>query len=207
MRRSVFEHAVRWHERGYPVVLLGDYVDNGPRANDAGFLREIFAFCREAGAVPLIGNHDLAYLYPEREGFRQNGFEPDSLEALARVYDSARDLLRYAYFAEPYLLSHAGMSSAFLRLVQSRYHVSTDDLPGLVTYLNRERPEELHYQSAHNDGDDPFDGPLWLRLPQYRGALASHGVTQVVGHSSQAAIRMRHNLLMVDVRLPLILEW
>ena len=205
MRPSVFAHAVALEAEGHQVVLLGDYADNGPRPNDAGFLREVLGFCRETGTVPLIGNHDLAYLFPEDEGFRQNGFEPDSLAALAEVYAEYRPELRYAFRKQKYLCSHAGFSGVFMRVMESKYGVDTVDQ--LIAFLHEEEPPELYYQSTHNDGQAAFDGPLWLRLPQYRGALEAEGITQVVGHSSQSTIRVKHNLIMIDVRLPLLLEW
>ena len=206
MRRGVFRHALDLHAAGHPVVLLGDYVDNGPRPNDAGFVREVFAFCREAGAVPLVGNHDLAYLFPAEERFRRQGYEPASADALAEAYAEAADLLRFAHLVDGrYLLTHAGVSHAYICALEGHYGVAGP--AELVRYTNEARPRELFYCSPVDGGSDPFSGPLWLRLPQYHGVYRSAGITQVVGHSSQSTIRMRHNLLMVDVQLPLLLEW
>ncbi len=205
MRQSVFQHALDLREQGHPVVLIGDYVDNGPRANDPKFIRRIFSFCREYGAVPLIGNHDLAYLYPHELSFRKNGYEEENAAEIAAVYDEFRSIFKYIYRVDHYLISHAGVSSTFAQWIARKYNV--EGLDNLIHYINEHRPPELFWCSPHNEGDDPFDGPTWLRLPQYTGAFEKEGITQVVGHSSQSTIRLKQNLLMIDVRLPLLVEW
>ena len=205
MRHRLLDEAVRLRGEGYDVCFLGDYVDNGPHANDPGFLRELFGFCREARATPLLGNHDLAYVFPERTDYRINGYEPANAAAVATVYAEYADLFRYAHRVDKVLLTHAGMSRTFLNALAVTY--GCDDLDEVVAYLNDRRPAELFFRSRHNGGTDAFDGPLWLRLPQYHGALQSEGITQVVGHSSQATIRSRFNLLMIDVKRALVMEW
>ena len=205
MRRSVFQHAVDLAEDGHDVVLLGDYVDNGPRANDAGFLSEVFAFAEAYDAVALIGNHDLAYLYPERPRFRQNGYEPATAPALEAVYARYRDQLRFAYHRGRYVFSHAGFSRKLVACLTARYGARSPR--EVVDLVNAQAPPEVFYQGPANDGGDLLDGPLWLRLPQYDGCWLEEGVLQVTGHSSQSTIRFRENLLMIDVGLPLLLEW
>lgn len=205
MRRQLFHEAQRLHGEGFKIVFLGDYADNGPSANDPLFLREIFEFCRKANAVPLLGNHDLAYVFPDEVRFQGVGYESKNARRMADVYAEAADLLRYVYRLDRYVCSHAGISRALLHVLAARYDVH--DLDQVITFLNEQRPPELYYCSPANDGTDPFDGPMWLRLPQFHGALSELGITQVVGHSSQAAIRLKHNLLMIDVKRPLIIEW
>ena len=205
MRHRLFDEAVRLRGDGYDVCFLGDYVDNGPHANDPAFLREVFGFCREAGATPLLGNHDLAYVFPDREAFRISGYEPANASKVADVYAEYADLFRYVHRVDRYVCSHAGLSRTLLNALVVRYGCTGVD--EVICVLNEERPRELFFRSGHNGGDDPFDGPMWLRLPQYHGALIREGITQVVGHSSQATIRLRFNLLMIDVRRALVLEW
>ena len=205
MRHRLLDEAVRLRGEGYEVCFLGDYVDNGPHANDPAFLREVFGFCRKAGATPLLGNHDLAYVYPDREEYRINGYEPANAAAVAEVYAEYADLFRYVARFDRYVCSHAGLSRTLLNALAVRH--GCVGLEATLALLNDARPPELFYRSRHNGGTDPFDGPLWLRLPQYHGALQAEGITQVVGHSSQATIRLRHNLLMIDVRRALVMEW
>ena len=205
MRRGLFEEAVRLHEQGCRVVFLGDYVDNGPRANDPVFLRELFGFCREAHATPLLGNHDLAYVFPDREDYRINGYEPATAAAVAEVYAEYAADFAYVHRVGKYVFSHAGLGQPLLNALALRY--GAVDLDDAVAYLNERQPPELFFRSRYNGGTDAFDGPTWLRLPQFHGALAEEGITQVVGHSSQAVIRLRHNMLMIDVKRALVLEW
>ena len=124
---------------------------------------------------------------------------------VAAAFEEYRELFRFVYRLDRFLLSHAGVSRALLHVLAVKYGVH--DLDDVVAYLNERRPPELFFCSRHNGGADPFDGPLWLRLPQFHGALADQGITQVVGHSSQATIRLKHNMLMIDVRRPLVIEW
>ncbi len=205
MRHQLFNEAVRLHGEGNKVVFLGDYVDNGPQPNDPVFVREIFEFCRKTDSTPLIGNHDLAYLYPEEVRFRKNGYEADTAAKVAEVYAEFADLLRYVYRLDRYVCSHAGLSRTLLNVLMSKYGAA--DLDAAIRCLNEDRPPELYYCSPVNDGTDAFDGPMWLRLPQYHGALQDEGITQIAGHSSQSTIRLKHNLLMIDVRRPLLVEW
>lgn len=205
MRRQLLRRAVELSDEGYPVLFLGDYCDNGPGPNDPGFLRELFAFARERGAPLVIGNHDLAYVYPAQGRFRYAGYEPGNADAIAEVYARYRDLLCFAHLRGPYLFSHAGVSGVLTRVLAAKYGVA--GVEAVVDYLNEAQPPELFFRSPVNGGADAFDGPCWLRLPQYGGAFAEEGITQVAGHSSQARIRLKHNLLMIDVGLPLVLEW
>ncbi len=205
MRHQLFHEAVRLHGEGNKVVFLGDYVDNGPQPNDPVFLRELFEFCRKTGSTPLIGNHDLAYLFPDDISFRKNGYEPGNARAVAEVYTEFADMLQYVYRLDRYVCSHAGLSKTLLNVLMTKYRCA--DLDAAIAYLNEEQPPELYYCSPVNDGTDPFDGPMWLRLGQFHGALQDEGLTQIVGHSSQSTIRLKHNLLMIDVRRPLLVEW
>lgn len=205
MRTRLFDEAVRLHGDGYDVCFLGDYVDNGPRANDPAFLRELLGFCRKANATALLGNHDLAYAFPDRIDWGVSGYERRTAAAIAEVYAEFADVLTFVRRVDRYVLSHAGLSQALLNSLSIRYGAA--ELDDAIALMNDERPPELFYCSKHNGGTDPFDGPTWLRLPQYHGALSEEGITQVVGHSSQATIRMRHNLLMIDVKRALVMEW
>ena len=205
MRRRLLDEAVRLHGDGYDVCFLGDYVDNGPHANDPVLLRELLGFCRKAKAVALLGNHDLAYVFPDEKRYRISGYEPRTARAIADVYAEYADLTAYVHRVGEYVFSHAGLGQALLSALARRYGAT--DLDAAIACLNVQRPPELYFRSAHNDGTDAFDGPTWLRLPQFHGALSEQGITQVVGHSSQATIRLRHNMLMIDVRRALVMEW
>lgn len=205
MRRRLLDEAVRLRGEGYDVLFLGDYVDNGPRANDPAFLRELFGFCRQAKATALLGNHDLAYAFPDRVDWRVNGYEPQSAAAVAEVYAEFADVFSYVRRVGKYVFSHAGLCQPLLHAMATRHGAT--EIDEVIAVLNLERPPELFYCSKHNGGTDAFDGPTWLRLPQFHGALSDRGLQQVVGHSSQSTIRVRHNMLMIDVRRALVMEW
>lgn len=205
MRRKMLHFAMDLHEEGYPLVFLGDYADKGLNGNDPAFLAELFAFAVKQSAVLLVGNHDLPYLFPERKEFIIEGFEPENAAEIADLYDAHRKHFRFVHREDTYLFSHAGLGAQFLLSMQQKYQGHT--LDQVIEKINIDLPPELFYRSPYNGGNDAFDGPLWIRPEQYGGALQSEGMTQVVGHSSQASIRMKHNLLMIDVQLPLIIEW
>jgi len=205
MRRKMLHFAIDLHEEGYPLVFLGDYADKGPHGNDPDLLRELFAFAKTHQAVLLVGNHDLAYLFPEREDFRIAGYEQENADTISHIYQEYQDQFVYAYKKDKYIFTHAGLGHEVLDTLHAQHPEAS--LEEIIDILNSTKPPELFYRSAYNGGTDPFDGPLWIRPEQYNGALEKEGMTQVVGHSSQASIRLKHNLLMVDVQLPLIIEW
>ena len=205
MRRKMLHFAMDLHAEGYPLLFLGDYADKGMQGNNPAFLRELFAFAVKNDAVLLLGNHDLAYLFPERTEFVIEGYEAENAAEIAKIYDEYRAHFTFVHRVDRYLFSHAGLGPELLHSLQKQN--AETSLDGIIEILNSTQPPELFYRSAYNGGTDPFDGPLWIRPEQYDGALEDEGIKQVVGHSSQASIRLKHNLLMVDVQLPLILEW
>ncbi len=205
MRRKMLNFAIDLQEEGYDLVFLGDYVNKGTRGNDPKLLNEIFAFAKTHQSKLLIGNHDLAYLYPDRPDFKIEGYEEDNASAISDIYQEYKEDFCYVYRNDKYLFSHAGLSKKLLARIHRQYpNYSLDET---INYLNKKQPPELFYRTERNGGTDHFDGPLWIRPEQFNGALMEEGITQVVGHSSQASIWLKHNLLMVDVQLPLIIEW
>ena len=205
MRRKMLHFAIDLQAEGYPLVFLGDYADKGLKGNNPKFLRELFSFAMKHHAVLLVGNHDLAYLFPERKEFIIDGYEAKNATEIADIYDEYREHFTFVHRVDKYIFSHAGLGTTLLDAMQKQHPDCS--LDRIIETLNTTLPPELFYRSGHNGGTDPFDGPLWIRPEQYDGALAAEGITQVVGHSSQSSIRLKHNLLMVDVQLPLIMEW
>ncbi len=205
MRTRFLDAAVAYAERGWQVVFLGDYLDNGPVPNDPAFLRELLQFCASSGSIPLLGNHDVAYLYPDRHDLRVPGFEAGTAARVTAVFEEYRRLFRYALLVDRYLLSHAGLSRPLFRTLARRFE--TEAVAGVVAQLNLVHPPECLFRSRQNGGRDSFDGPLWLRPQDYTGALQREGITQLVGHSSDGTLRVRENLWMIDIDRPTLLEW
>ena len=205
MRRKMLNFAIDLQEEGYHLIFLGDYANKGPRGNDPIFLAELFAFAKTNRSILLIGNHDLAYLFPDREDFRIEGYEENNASLISDIYQEYKENFSFVYRKDKYLFSHAGLSKKLLKSIHRQH--PTFSLNESIDYLNSEQPPELFYRTEQNGGIDHFDGPLWIRPEQFEGALMEEGITQVVGHSSQASIWLKYNLLMVDVQLPLIIEW
>ena len=162
------------------LYFLGDYFDDydesSPRHQIVNFLH-IVKLARSNPNVHLcLGNHDFQYLrgiesYEKYSGYQHHGYW-DIMIAL----ESSMDLIKPVYVTEDnVIVSHAGVTSTFLKS------------------CNLERPEDINQRFteyrmslAHvpgeQYGDNPKNGPLWVR-PNSLLADKLPGYRQVVGHT------------------------
>ena len=106
----------RWRDRYDQAVLLGDYFDDfgdSPAEARHSALWLAGSLLREE-RIHLLGNHDLAYLFPSNHALFCPGFTAEKCRAITEVLAAApRDRLHLAWSAGPWLFSHAGLHPSF----------------------------------------------------------------------------------------------
>lgn len=188
------------------VIFLGDYFDPysiPPTAADCleNFLA-ILAYADEnPNTFTLLGNHDYHYF---------SGGHPEACRRIegayglkiSRVFEANRERLLAAYGAtidgRPAIATHAGLTATWLEdngltgtppnprlAAREEYGADAAGLAGSLNDLLAKRPEAFAFVDrwgANLSGDDPFQGPLWVR-PSSLLADAPFGFDQYVGHT------------------------
>jgi hypothetical protein len=185
------ERADHWLEsQSYDrVVFLGDYFDDfGDNARDA---RKTALWLRNrmdaTDDVFLLGNHDIAYMFPRRDEFYCSGFTKAKAKAIREILKPEHwRRLKLAHEEQGWLLSHAGfhpvwieepvVAKILLRCREAMERTATGNMDPILD------------AGVDRGGWLPFGGPLWMDW----GSLAPiPGINQIVGHTPGAAVRER----------------
>ena len=170
-------------------VFLGDYFDSKGRnlscETEYENFQEIVAYRAQHPNIDLlIGNHDIQYLGSSyTSGYRRTTYElaHNTLQQLVAQGD-----LQMAVCYHGYLFSHAGISQEWLR------HMNFDSWEEANERFKAD-PDVLafvHHPLSNPTGDDPFQGPVWIR--PYSLLLAPlPGYHQIVGHTRLQRIRIQ----------------
>ena len=143
-----------------------------------------------ANTLWCYGNHDLCYLWNQRE----SGYSPMAqltvCEKMRKLRESlpCHNQLAYVQRIDNVLFSHGGLSDSFVRqFVPSKYY---NDVDAVVEKIN-----ELGTQELWTD-----DSPIWCR-PQYedKRMYKSRKLLQVVGHTPVEQITKKRNVISCDV--------
>ena len=177
------------------AVCLMDLPDDWGQEYNIGLYVETFdAAIAFAGQYPdtlwAYGNHDLCYLWNERE----SGYSSvaawtvqEKLLELQRALPEGNEI-RYVQKIDQVLFCHGGVRDDFVRnlVPSSEYH----NVDRVVERLNR-----LRHDSMWNDAS-----PIWHR-PQYgEGKMYKpRKILQVVGHTPVNQIYRKGNVLSCDV--------
>lgn len=147
-----------------------------------------------AGEYPdtlwCYGNHDLCYLWNQREtGYSKIAprLVCEKLQALRDTLPDERQLA-YLHRIDSVLFSHGGLADAFVR----RYipGKSYNDVDAVLQTINSFGCGEM-WQDA---------SPIWYRPQYYEGRLYKpRKLLQVVGHTPVEAITRKGNLISCDV--------
>ncbi len=199
--RSLWKNIVQQHPND-EIVFVGDYFDSKEYISAHTQIQnfnEIAAFkkANPERVTLLFGNHDFHYL-PEA-GERYSGYQyfyaTDIYEALKPALD--KKLLCICFQKGKYLISHAGLTRTWCR----KYKIPLRNPAEAVNRLFYENPEAFRFSAgALNDptGDEPEQGPLWVR-PFSLENDALRGFVQVAGHTQQKQITFGKYLIGVDV--------
>ena len=177
------------------AVCLMDIADDWNRQFDLELYVQTYdAAIAFAGEHPdtlwCYGNHDLCYLWNQREtGYSRIAPRTvcEKLQALQETLPDGRQLA-YLHRIDNVLFSHGGLADFFvLQYVPARaYH----DVDAVLQRINSLGCEEL-WQDA---------SPIWYRPQYYAGRLYKpRKLLQVVGHTPVKGIIRKGNLISCDV--------
>jgi 3',5'-cyclic AMP phosphodiesterase CpdA len=189
------------------IIFLGDYLDSYtyPDQQIIENFTDIIAFTKQYPdkVVLLLGNHDIQYKYYPH--YRCSGFRGNIQSRLTDIFFHNPRLFQYFYSIGPYLFSHAGVSTRWLKQnlpVLSAFPDLT--LPQLLEALQASHHREILYQvGSKRGGEYQAGGIFWadyaetvydykngesLSLPSAPGREVLfdkylRNLHQVVGHS------------------------
>lgn len=182
------EAIARLEGRFDDIVLLGDYFDDfGDREQDAVRTATwLERSLRDPRRTHLVGNHDLAYFWPNRFTYC-SGFEHEKMRAIAPILSRVdRRRLKAAVLREGWLLSHAGVHPTY---------ACGRSASDLVQWLEVQllqlgaggQPAILAPGQARG-GCQEFGGITWLDW--FREFQPVSGVNQIVGHTPAQTVRV-----------------
>jgi hypothetical protein len=161
------------------VIFLGDYFDGWENSwpDQMDNFHRICEFREEnQDKVDLcVGNHELHYLIEASYSGKQRSRQHDIREAVRRVYR----YLRVIYEYDGWLFSHAGLSTEWMR------DLNVTEIRE-VNQMFRSHPDWLDWVGPNGYGDNPNEGPLWIR-PRALLNNAVPGHSQCVGHTENEA--------------------
>jgi hypothetical protein len=157
------------------VIFLGDYFDNWipkwPEQMDNAC--NIIAFKKQyPEKIDLCwANHDTSYYLNEN----CSGYQEEHAKDIKFFFNRHKDLLNVVYIYDNWIFSHAGISAKWMSC-------SGIKTPEEINALFKERPNFFKWVGPNGYGDNPNEGPLWIRPPSLmKNAVKNYN--QAVGHS------------------------
>lgn len=182
------------HDR---CILLGDYFDSfgdSPQLaqNTAVWLRDYVLPNKKI--TPLIGNHDVNYIYDQNIFFRCSGFSQEKNIAINEVLkEEHKEQLKYFHIEGGFVFSHAGLSNVkwkelALRILGKKEKLTLTRFEEILTEF-----VAVAHKRAKNDEDSDLFAAGWDRGGIYRNGGITwvdwsnfspiQGINQFVGHS------------------------
>jgi hypothetical protein len=185
------------------VIFLGDYLDTHEKISKAQQLynfKEILNLDSKRH-IRLIGNHDYHYL---DLGERYSGYQP-SLQW--DVQDILKDAIKYgllqlAYEEDNNLFIHAGLSQTWIEYAKTRHFwVFAQTIVENLNEALKYAPEVFKFRAGkiHDPyGNEPEQGPLWIRPEALDKSFCSYYRQQFVGHTVQDNISFDGSIWLCD---------
>jgi hypothetical protein len=199
--RPIWKNIIARHPED-EIIFVGDYFDS---KEDYSAIAQIFNFheilnfkrANQQRVTLLFGNHDFHYLPSANERYSgyQYFFAADIYEALKTALDE--QLLQVCCQKGKFLISHAGLTKTWCR--NNKVPLRKPEVA--VNRFLYENPEAFRFSGGKiNDpgGDEPEQGPLWVR-PASLYADNLQGVTQIVGHTQRPTMLFLEGIVVVDV--------
>ena len=194
----MFRRASSIMEKGLAeqAVCLMDIADDFNKQYSLSLYRESYdEAIRFAKIYPntiwIWGNHDLCYIWNQRETGYSKVAPWTVCEKLRELRESLVDphnQLVYLYRVDNVLFSHGGLADEFVRqyIPKEKYN----DIDSVINMIN-EMQRDVMWQDL---------SPIWYRPQYYEGKLCkSSELLQVVGHTPVKRIERRENLISTDV--------
>lgn len=195
LKPYMFKEAAEWMRKGVAdrAVCLMDIPDDWNREYDIELYAQTFdaaiSFAKEfPDTLWCYGNHDLCYLWNEREsGYSRAAayMVRNKLEELKEALPAGNQI-RYIQRIDDVLFCHGGILQAFVE----ENVKNTDSVDQIIAEINTMGPEQLWSNAS----------PIWYR-PQYHQETMyeEDSLLQVVGHTPVEKIYRSTNVISCDV--------
>lgn len=177
------------------AVCLMDIPDDWRQQFNLDLYAETFdaaiSFAKEhENTLWCYGNHDLCYLWDQRESGFSTMAQPIVCEKLGKLREALpnENQLAYVHKIDNVLFSHGGVNDGFVKeFVPAKYY---NDVDAVIEAVNDLDPSEMWTNWS----------PIWLR-PQYGDTkmYKPRKLLQVVGHTPVEQITKVGNLISCDV--------
>jgi len=185
------DHADHWlatqrHDR---AVFLGDYFDDfGDDVNDARrtamWLRDRMEKTED---IFLLGNHDVAYMFPRDPQLYCPGFTPAKARGIGEILRPEHwKRLRLAYAEQGWLMSHAGFHPVWIKVPTVERILNRCDQA--MQHAKRHVVDSILGAGEDRGGLQRIGGPLWM---DWDNLMPIPGINQVVGHTPGDAVRTK----------------
>jgi predicted MPP superfamily phosphohydrolase len=178
------------------IVFLGDYFDcwENEWPHQGENFENIILFKKDAPDKidVLFGNHDTSYLLDER----CSGYQHHKARYIKELIKNSMQFMQIVSVYDKYIFSHAGVSYKWMRCAGVK---NLDE----INPLFKERPNFFRWVGPNNYGDNPNEGPLWIR-PASLHKTSVKEYNQIVGHTEVDLLRYRQspysgmNILCID---------
>ena len=186
------ERAEHWlatqaHDR---VVFLGDYFDDF--SDDVGDARRTALWLSDrmekTDDIFLLGNHDIAYMFPHAPEVHCPGFTVAKARGIAEILRPEHwQRLRLAHAEQGWLLSHAGFHPVWLK--EPTVECIFQSCEEAMQQAKRSVFDPILGSGADRGGPQHFGGPLWM---DWDSLVPISGINQIVGHTPGRSVREKH---------------
>lgn len=189
------------------VVFMGDYFDCFEKVTAAQQIANFKKIVQlkidnPDRVIILLGNHDFHYLREIKETY--GGFQEWSRLQISDAIHEVMEHLQMCFVHENIVFTHAGITKTWFKNYIADEPLIGKALEVAVNNLFKSRPNAFCFQmrGATNEyGDDIHQSPIWVR-PDSLLADKMDGLSQVVGHTYDFAIKELSNIWFIDT-----LEW
>lgn len=194
-----WKQVMQAHGDATEFVFIGDYFDSFSRnhAECIHNFKEIIKW-KEASKIKvtmLIGNHDFHYM--SDCGGRYGGWSAWHSAEISELLRENKQHLQVAYSSGRYLFSHAGISKEWYESVfpdNNRSGDIADQVNELWSYDKR----AFNHTGMNPYGEDPGEGPMWIRPKSLKSSPLHDSWIQIVGHTHMHQIEYDDNHYFVD---------
>ena len=185
------ENAEYWlrTQRFDRAVFLGDYFDGiGDNANDA---RRTAVWLKKrmenTNDVFLLGNHDLAYMFPKSEALNCPGFTKAKAKSIREILGPEHwARFRIAHAENGWLMSHAGFHPVWIE--NPTVERILERCEQAVKKAKKRVLDPILEAGQDRGGLQKFGGPLWM---DWKSLVPIDGINQMVGHSAGRDVRKK----------------
>lgn len=197
------------------IVFAGDFVDsrdtNLSIKHMASNLSQIIDLKKQYPdkIVLLLGNHDLAYWWPESSIHQCYPHDYDARPIYKKIFWENKDLFDIAYQKDNFICTHAGISQLwydinFEKLCDTNLTLADNINNGWKKYRDDDDKKYtcLFHISALRGGYDRSSGPLWLDSNEYDEIML--GYHQIAAHNRVSKINPKGVIVNDDTSLTCI---